>query len=130
MAKFEALAEQLSAKLNDTSTKIQQFRAQGNDKAAKQAVDEYDELQEHHVTVLMAQASILWEKGQYDKIERVGGKKVCSGSEKEHLTKILWEAQCFCLCVCIAVRKLLDCFKYVVCGFHNFSSLLTCCYAR
>ncbi|XP_061417408.1 intraflagellar transport protein 70A-like isoform X1 [Lethenteron reissneri] len=82
--KFDEMASKLTEQLRKlTKQQVQDARANRDDDGVKKAVNDYDEVLERFVPVLMAQARIYWERESYAAVERLFRKSVEFCSEHD-----------------------------------------------
>ncbi|VDL73447.1 unnamed protein product [Nippostrongylus brasiliensis] len=82
-AKFDAMANEQMNELRSLTKRVQEIR-QGNDEnTARKAVEAFDETLELYLPVLMSQAKIYWDKGDYARVERIFRKSVEFCSEHD-----------------------------------------------
>lgn len=74
--KFDLLATQHTDLLRKLTKTVQEARHKQDDEAVKKAVNEYDEALERFIPVLMAQAKIYWDAGNYAQVEKIFRKSV------------------------------------------------------
>ncbi|XP_066201718.1 intraflagellar transport protein 70B [Saccopteryx leptura] len=69
--KLDGLAGMLTEQLRKLTVQVQEARHNRDDEAAKKAVDEYDEILEKYIPVLMAQGKIYWNLENYSMVEKI-----------------------------------------------------------
>ncbi|XP_076645119.1 tetratricopeptide repeat domain 30 [Halictus rubicundus] len=69
--KFDDLGNKHMEILRKTTKRVQEARLNHDDTAVKKAVTDYEEALERYVPVLMAQAKIYWELGNYTQVEKI-----------------------------------------------------------
>lgn len=74
--KFDVISSQLGDQMRKLTKQVQEARGKGDEDAVKRAVDEYDEVLERYVSVLMAQAKIYWDHANYPQVEKIFRKSV------------------------------------------------------
>ncbi|XP_014205769.2 tetratricopeptide repeat protein 30A [Copidosoma floridanum] len=81
--KFDELANKHTEILRKTTKQLQEARLNHDEGAAKKAIKDYDEALERYVPVLMAQAKIFWDLGNYAQVEKIFKKSVEFCNEHE-----------------------------------------------
>ncbi|CAD1470948.1 unnamed protein product, partial [Heterotrigona itama] len=74
--KFDDLGNKHMEILRKATKRVQEARLNHDDGAVKKAVNDYEEALERYVPVLMAQAKIYWELGNYTQVEKIFRKSV------------------------------------------------------
>ncbi|XP_076749464.1 tetratricopeptide repeat domain 30 [Xylocopa sonorina] len=74
--KFDDLGNKHMEILRKATKRVQEARLNHDDSAVKKAVNDYEEALERYVPVLMAQAKIYWELGNYTQVEKIFRKSV------------------------------------------------------
>ncbi|CAL7948575.1 unnamed protein product [Xylocopa violacea] len=74
--KFDDLGNKHMEILRKATKRVQEARLNHDDNAVKKAVNDYEEALERYVPVLMAQAKIYWELGNYTQVEKIFRKSV------------------------------------------------------
>ncbi|XP_076290193.1 tetratricopeptide repeat domain 30 [Lasioglossum baleicum] len=74
--KFDDLGNKYMEILRKATKRVQEARLNHDDNAVKKAVTDYEEALERYVPVLMAQAKIYWELGNYTQVEKIFRKSV------------------------------------------------------
>ncbi|XP_076166247.1 tetratricopeptide repeat domain 30 [Ptiloglossa arizonensis] len=74
--KFDDLGNKHMETLRKATKRVQEARLNHDDSAVKKAVNDYEEALERYVPVLMAQAKIYWELGNYTQVEKIFRKSV------------------------------------------------------
>ncbi|XP_076234941.1 tetratricopeptide repeat domain 30 isoform X2 [Calliopsis andreniformis] len=74
--KFDDLGNKHMEILRKATKRVQEARLNHDDVAVKKAVNDYEEALERYVPVLMAQAKIYWELGNYTQVEKIFRKSV------------------------------------------------------
>ncbi|XP_006617347.1 tetratricopeptide repeat protein 30A isoform X1 [Apis dorsata] len=74
--KFDDLGNKHMEILRKATKRVQEARLNHDDGAVKKAVNDYEEALERYVPVLMAQAKIYWELGNYIQVEKIFRKSV------------------------------------------------------
>eukprot|EP00051_Salpingoeca_urceolata_P002818 m.53053 g.53053 ORF g.53053 m.53053 type:complete len:644 (-) comp12348_c0_seq3:32-1963(-) len=74
--KFDDMALAHTESLRTLSKQVQMARHNQNEEVLKKAVNEYDDVLERYVPVLMAQAKIYWERQNYSHVEKIFRKSV------------------------------------------------------
>ncbi|XP_078034511.1 tetratricopeptide repeat domain 30 isoform X2 [Augochlora pura] len=74
--KFDDLGNKHMEILSKATKRVQEARLNHDDNAVKKAVTDYEEALERYVPVLMAQAKIYWELGNYTQVEKTFRKSV------------------------------------------------------
>lgn len=74
--KFDDLANKHTEALRKSTKQVQEARLNHDDNSVKKAVNDYEETLERYVPVLMAQAKIHWELGNYNQVEKIFRKSV------------------------------------------------------
>ncbi|KAK2505189.1 hypothetical protein MC885_001080 [Smutsia gigantea] len=74
--KLDGLAGMLTEQLRRLTIQVQEARHNRDDEAVKKAVNEYDDTLEKYIPVLMAQAKIYWNLGNYPMVEKILRKSV------------------------------------------------------
>ncbi|XP_033226934.1 tetratricopeptide repeat protein 30A isoform X2 [Belonocnema kinseyi] len=69
--KFDDLANKHTESLRKSTKQVQEARLNHDDNAVKKAVNDYEESLERYIPVLMAQAKIYWELGNYTQVEKI-----------------------------------------------------------
>ncbi|XP_040209040.1 tetratricopeptide repeat protein 30A isoform X1 [Rana temporaria] len=75
-AKLEQVAGMLTEQLRKLTKQVQEARHNRDDEAVKKAVNDYDEVLEKYIPVLMAQAKIYWNMENYQEVEQTFRKSV------------------------------------------------------
>ncbi|XP_019509583.1 PREDICTED: tetratricopeptide repeat protein 30B-like [Hipposideros armiger] len=74
--KLDGLAGMLTEQLRRLTKEVQEARLNRDDTAIKKAVNEYDDILEKYIPVLMAQAKIYWNLENYPMVEKIFRKSV------------------------------------------------------
>ncbi|XP_024936945.1 tetratricopeptide repeat protein 30A isoform X2 [Cephus cinctus] len=74
--KFDDLANKHTETLRKATKQVQEARLNHDNHAVKRAVNDYEEALERYVPILMAQAKIYWELGNYVQVEKIFHKSV------------------------------------------------------
>ncbi|XP_036900276.1 tetratricopeptide repeat protein 30B-like [Sturnira hondurensis] len=74
--RLDGLAGTLTEQLRRLTKQVQEARHSRDDEAAKKAVNEYDDILEKYIPVLMAQAKIYWNLENYPAVEKIFRKSV------------------------------------------------------
>jgi len=74
--RFDDIANRHTDNLRKITKQVQECRQNHDEEAVKKAVNEYDEALEKYIPVLMAQAKIYWDKGNYTMVEKIFRKSV------------------------------------------------------
>lgn len=69
--KLDDLANRHTDALRKATKQVQEARLNHDEVAVKKAVNDYEEALERYVPVLMAQAKIYWELGNYTQVEKI-----------------------------------------------------------
>ncbi|KAJ8674102.1 hypothetical protein QAD02_005364 [Eretmocerus hayati] len=81
--KFDDLATKHTEVLRKATKRVQEARLNHDEPAVKKAVNDYEDALERYVPVLMAQAKIFWELGNYTQVEKIFKKSVEFCNEHE-----------------------------------------------
>ncbi|XP_023288134.1 tetratricopeptide repeat protein 30A isoform X2 [Orussus abietinus] len=81
--KFDDLANKHTEALRKATKQVQEARLNHDDNAVKKAVNDYEDALDRYVPVLMAQAKIYWELGNYLQVEKIFRKSVEFCNEHE-----------------------------------------------
>ncbi|PAV84053.1 hypothetical protein WR25_10204 isoform A [Diploscapter pachys] len=81
--KLDTLAGEKMNELRKLTKKVQEIRQANDEQAAKTAVEAFDETLEVYLPVIMAQAKIYWDKGNYAQVEKIFRKSVEFCSEHD-----------------------------------------------
>ncbi|KAL6730926.1 hypothetical protein Aduo_001846 [Ancylostoma duodenale] len=82
-AKFDAMANDQMNELRNLTKKVQEIRQSSDETTARKAVEAFDETLELYLPVLMSQAKIYWDKGDYARVEKIFRKSVEFCSEHD-----------------------------------------------
>ncbi|KAK6045009.1 hypothetical protein COOONC_17486, partial [Cooperia oncophora] len=82
-AKFDAMANEQMNELRSLTKRVQEIRQSNDETTARKAVEAFDETLELYLPVLMSQAKIYWDKGDYGRVERIFRKSVEFCSEHD-----------------------------------------------
>ncbi|VDP02602.1 unnamed protein product [Soboliphyme baturini] len=74
--KFEVMSVYHTEVLRKLTNEVHEMRKNQNEEGASKAVEAFDEQLEQYLPVLMAQAKIFWDAGDYVKVEKVFRKSV------------------------------------------------------
>ena len=74
--KFDDIANKYTETLRKSTKQVQEARLNHDDNAVKKAVNDYEEALQCYIPVLMAQAKIYWELGNYIQVEKIFRKSV------------------------------------------------------
>ena len=74
--KLDDLANKHTETLRKATKQVQEARLNHDEVAVKKAVNDYEDALDRYVPVLMAQAKIYWELGNYSQVEKIFGKSV------------------------------------------------------
>nr|XP_021517890.1 tetratricopeptide repeat protein 30A2-like [Meriones unguiculatus] len=74
--KLDGLAGMLTEQLRRLTKQVQEARHNRDDDTIKKAVNEYDEILDRYIPVLMAQAKIYWNLENYSMVEKIFRKSV------------------------------------------------------
>ncbi|XP_039631100.1 tetratricopeptide repeat protein 30A isoform X1 [Polypterus senegalus] len=74
--KFDEMSGELAEQLRMLTKQVQEARHKRDDEAVKRAVNEYDEVLEKYIPVLMAQAKVYWNIENYQMVEKTFRKSV------------------------------------------------------
>ncbi|KAF4116174.1 intraflagellar transport protein 70A isoform X3 [Onychostoma macrolepis] len=69
--KFDEIAGKLTEQLRKVTKQVQEARHNRDDESLKKYVQEYDEVLERYIPVLMAQAKIYWNRENYSMVEKI-----------------------------------------------------------
>ncbi|XP_067271058.1 intraflagellar transport protein 70A isoform X1 [Pseudorasbora parva] len=69
--KFEEIAGKLTEQLRKVTKQVQEARHNRDDESLKKYVQDYDEVLERYIPVLMAQAKIYWNRENYSMVEKI-----------------------------------------------------------
>lgn len=69
--KFDEIAGKLTEQLRKVTKQVQEARHNRNDESLKKHVQDYDEVLERYIPVLMAQAKIYWNRENYSMVEKI-----------------------------------------------------------
>ncbi|XP_031785549.1 tetratricopeptide repeat protein 30A [Nasonia vitripennis] len=81
--KFDDLANKHTEVLRKATKQVQEARLNHDENAVKKAVNDYEDALERYVPVLMAQAKIFWDLGNYTQVEKIFKKSVEFCNEHE-----------------------------------------------
>ncbi|XP_062875089.1 intraflagellar transport protein 70A [Trichomycterus rosablanca] len=81
--KFDDVAGKLTEQLRKVTKQVQEARRNRDDEGLKKAVEDYDQLLEEYIPVLMAQAKIYWNRENYNMVEKIFRKSVEFCSEHD-----------------------------------------------
>lgn len=81
--KFDDLANKHTEILRKATKQVQEARLNHDEKALKKAVNDYDDALERYVPVMMAQAKIFWDMGNYIQVEKIFKKSIDFCRENE-----------------------------------------------
>lgn len=82
-AKFDSMANEQMNELRSLTKRVQEIRQSNDETTARKAVEAFDETLELYLPVLMSQAKIYWDKGDYARVERIFRKSVEFCSEHD-----------------------------------------------
>uniref|UniRef100_A0A8C9TFG4 Tetratricopeptide repeat protein 30 n=1 Tax=Scleropages formosus TaxID=113540 RepID=A0A8C9TFG4_SCLFO len=74
--KFDEMAAKLVEQLRKLTKQVQEARHNRDDEALKKALQDYEEVLERYIPVLMAQAKIYWNRENYQMVEKIFRKSV------------------------------------------------------
>ncbi|KAG7273099.1 hypothetical protein CRUP_024829, partial [Coryphaenoides rupestris] len=74
--KFDDMNGKLTEQLRKLAKQVQDFRLARDDQGLKKGVQEYDQMLERYIPVLMAQAKIYWSRENYNMVEKIFRKSV------------------------------------------------------
>ncbi|XP_059927074.1 intraflagellar transport protein 70A isoform X1 [Gadus macrocephalus] len=74
--KFDDMNGKLTEQLRKLAKQVQDFRLARDDQGLKKGVQEYDQLLERYIPVLMAQAKIYWSRENFQMVEKIFRKSV------------------------------------------------------
>ncbi|CAL8265812.1 unnamed protein product [Gadus morhua 'NCC'] len=74
--KFDDMNGKLTEQLRKLAKQVQDFRLARDDQGLKKGVQEYDQLLERYIPVLMAQAKIYWSRDNFQMVEKIFRKSV------------------------------------------------------
>ncbi|KAG1967823.1 tetratricopeptide repeat protein 30A isoform X3 [Pimephales promelas] len=69
--KFDEMAGKLTEQLRKVTKQVQEARHSRDDDSLKKHVQDYDEVLERYIPVLMAQAKIYWNRENYSMVEKI-----------------------------------------------------------
>ncbi|XP_056100585.1 tetratricopeptide repeat protein 30A isoform X3 [Rhinichthys klamathensis goyatoka] len=69
--KFDEIAGKLTEQLRKVTKQVQEARHSRDDESLKKHVQDYDEVLERYIPVLMAQAKIYWNRENYSMVEKI-----------------------------------------------------------
>uniref|UniRef100_A0A673KUF8 Tetratricopeptide repeat protein 30 n=1 Tax=Sinocyclocheilus rhinocerous TaxID=307959 RepID=A0A673KUF8_9TELE len=69
--KFDEIAGKLTEQLRKVTKQVQEARHNRDDESLKKYVQDYDEVLERYIPVLMAQARIYWNRENYSMVEKI-----------------------------------------------------------
>ncbi|XP_016109495.1 tetratricopeptide repeat protein 30A isoform X1 [Sinocyclocheilus grahami] len=69
--KFDEIAGKLTEQLRKVTKQVQEARQNRDDESLKKYVQDYDEVLERYIPVLMAQARIYWNRENYSMVEKI-----------------------------------------------------------
>lgn len=69
--KFDEIAGKLTEQLRKVTKQVQEARHNRDDDSLKKYVQDYDEVLERYIPVLMAQAKIYWNRENYSMVEKI-----------------------------------------------------------
>lgn len=69
--KFDEIAGKLTEQLRKVTKQVQEARHNRDDESLKKNVQDYDEVLERYIPVLMAQAKIYWNRENYSMVEKI-----------------------------------------------------------
>ncbi|XP_016405869.1 tetratricopeptide repeat protein 30A isoform X1 [Sinocyclocheilus rhinocerous] len=69
--KFDEIAGKLTEQLRKVTKQVQEARHNRDDESLKKYVQDYDEVLERYIPVLMAQAKIYWNRENYSMVEKI-----------------------------------------------------------
>ncbi|KAK7167621.1 hypothetical protein R3I94_001878 [Phoxinus phoxinus] len=69
--KFDEIAGKLTEQLRKVTKQVQEARHNRDDESLKKHVQDYDEVLERYIPVLMAQAKIYWNRENYSMVEKI-----------------------------------------------------------
>lgn len=81
--KFDALSQKFTDQLRMLLRRIKEEQAAGGGETLKKTLKDYDETLEEYIPVLMAQAKIYWDLGNYLKVEKIFRQSAEFTSEKK-----------------------------------------------
>ncbi|CAL8275199.1 unnamed protein product [Lota lota] len=74
--KFDDMNGKLTEQLRKLAKQVQDFRLARDDQGLKKGVQEYDQMLERYIPVLMAQAKIYWSRENFQMVEKIFRKSV------------------------------------------------------
>ncbi|KAM4598341.1 intraflagellar transport protein 70A [Polymixia lowei] len=74
--KFDEMNGKLTEQLRKLAKQVQEFRLARDDDGLKKGLQDYDQMLEKYIPVLMAQAKIYWNRENYDMVEKIFRKSV------------------------------------------------------
>ncbi|KAF5889041.1 tetratricopeptide repeat protein 30A isoform X1 [Clarias magur] len=74
--KLDDMAGKLTERLRKVTSLVQESRRSRDDEVLKKAVEDYDQLLEEYIPVLMAQTKIYWNRENYNMVEKIFRKSV------------------------------------------------------
>ncbi|KAI4893931.1 hypothetical protein NFI96_018182, partial [Prochilodus magdalenae] len=74
--KLEEIAGRLTEQLRKVTKQVQESRRMRDDEGLKKSLEDYDQLLEEYIPVLMAQAKIYWNRENYNMVEKIFRKSV------------------------------------------------------
>lgn len=81
--KFDDMNAKLTEQLRKLAKQVQDLRLARDDQGLKKGVQEYDQMLERYIPVLMAQAKIYWSRENYHMVEKIFHKSVELCSEQD-----------------------------------------------
>ncbi|XP_066498448.1 intraflagellar transport protein 70A isoform X3 [Hoplias malabaricus] len=74
--KLEEIAGRLTEQLRKVTKQVQESRRSRDDEGLKKSLEDYDQVLEEYIPVLMAQAKIYWNRENYNMVEKIFRKSV------------------------------------------------------
>uniref|UniRef100_A0A8C4I7G0 Tetratricopeptide repeat protein 30 n=1 Tax=Dicentrarchus labrax TaxID=13489 RepID=A0A8C4I7G0_DICLA len=74
--KFDEMNGKLTEQLRKLAKQVQEARLARDDEVQKKALQDYDQMQEKYIVVLMAQAKIYWNRENFQMVEKIFRKSV------------------------------------------------------
>ena len=119
--RFDDIANRHTDILRKITKQVQECRQNNDNEAVKKAVNEYDEALEKYIPVLMSQAKIYWDQGDYSMVEKIFRKSVefCNEHDtwKLNVAHVLFMQVCTvcfsCRCVLCALHAGMYCVLYM-----------------
>uniref|UniRef100_A0A915BV57 Tetratricopeptide repeat protein 30 n=1 Tax=Parascaris univalens TaxID=6257 RepID=A0A915BV57_PARUN len=81
--KFDVIADEQIKELRKLTKRVQEIQQGNDEQAIRHAVDSYDETMARYLPVLMSQAKIYWDMGNYVQVEKIFRKSVEFCSEND-----------------------------------------------